>query len=228
MAASAPAAAPLAARPLGARPVPYDHLSDAERYLHHTRDDALLALLGRHGIAGLAGLCILELGCGEGSLLRSLLHYGAEPGKLEGIDIDASKVRRAGASLPKVRLSVADVGLLPYCDGAFDLAFAFTAFSSVLDRHVRGRAAVEALRVLRPGGLLVVYDFWINPLNRRVRPLPAHELRALFAPQPVELERVTLAPPIVRALGGRPSLCRPLERLPFLRTHLLAAMVKEA
>jgi hypothetical protein len=47
------------------------------------------------------------------------------------------------------------------------------------------------------------------------------------APQPVEIERVTLAPPIVRALGGRPALCRALERMPLLRTHLLAAVTKE-
>jgi hypothetical protein len=60
-----------------------------------------------------------------------------------------------------------------------------------------------------------------------VRPLGAHALRALVAPRPVEIERVTLAPPIVRALGGRPALCAALEALPWLRTHLLAAVVKE-
>jgi hypothetical protein len=54
------------------------------------------------------------------------------------------------------------------------------------------------------------------------------EVRELFAPQIVEIERITLAPPIVRALGGRSSLCGPLERAPFLRTHLLAAVRKGA
>jgi hypothetical protein len=41
------------------------------------------------------------------------------------------------------------------------------------------------------------------------------------------VQRVTLAPPIARALGGRRRVCRALERLPFLRTHLLAAVTKE-
>ena len=81
--------------------------------------------------------------------------------------------------------------------------------------------------MLRPGGLLLVSDFRVNPRNPRGRPLRIGELRGLFAPRPVEVEQVTLAPPIVRALGGRRGLCGPLERLPFLRTHLLAAVVKE-
>jgi len=223
--AEAPVASPT--RPERAEAAPYEHLSAAERYLHLTRDRALLALLRRHGIDRLAGLQILELGCGVGSLLRSLLHYGAQPERLDGTDVASAAVRQARAAAPGARLSVADAAALPYRSGSFDLVFAFTVLSSIIDRGARRRTAAEALRVLRPGGLLVVYDFWTNPTNRRVRPLRAVELRALFAPRPVELQRVTLAPPIVRALAGRPALCAPLERLPFLRTHLLAAVVRE-
>ena len=220
-------AAPLA-RPVSADGAPYQHLSAAERYIHQSRDRALLALLRRHSIDRLVGLRILELGCGAGSLLRSLLHYGVDPERLEGIDIDSAKLAAAREGLPDVRLAVGDIASLPYRDGAFDLAFAFTVFTSIVDAGACRRGAAEAMRVLRPGRLLVVYDFWTNATNRRVRPLRAAELRALFAPRRVELECVTLAPPIVRALGGRPGLCVPLERLPFLRTHLLAAVRKEA
>ncbi len=206
----------------------YRQTEAAERYIHLTRDHAWRALLDRHGQSELATQRIIELGCATGSFLRSLLHYGADPDKLEGIDIDDAAVHQARAALPELRVSVADGAGLPQSDGAFDLAFAFTFFTSVLDSEARRRCAGEALRVLRPGGMLLVYDFWVNPLNSRVRPLRSGELRALFAPLPVEIERVTLAPPIVRALRGRPSLCAPLERLPFLRTHLLATVVKEA
>jgi len=205
----------------------YARLSPAERYIHQTRDAALLDLLERRGRASLSRMRILELGCGEGAFLRTLLSYGAEPGLTDGLDRHAGRVAAARRLAPGARLSAADGAALPYGSGVFDLVFAFTFFSSVTGPAPRRRAATEALRVLRPGGLVVVYDFWINPFNPRVRPLGAGELRSLIAPQPIEIERVTLAPPIVRALGGRPALCRPLERLPFLRTHLLAAVTKE-
>ena len=202
----------------------YGHLSPGDRYIHVTRDEAFLALLRRNGIGSLAGLRILELGCGEGALLRTLLAYGADATRLRGIDVDPRRLRgareTAGAAL-------ADVGALPYADNAFDLIVAFTVYSSVLDPDTRRRGAHEAMRTLRFGGLLVVYDFAVNPTNRAVRPVRATELRALFAPRRVAIERLTLAPPIARALGGRSALCRPLERLPFLRTHLLAAVRRQ-
>ncbi len=204
----------------------YKQLSPAERYIHETRDEALLALLRRRGVASLAGLRAIELGCGEGSFLRSLLHYGAQPELLTGLDLIGAKLQRAAGAAPGARLLAADGATLPYKSGAFDIAFAFTFLSSVIDPAPRRRAAAEALRVLRDGGLLVVYDFWTNPLNSRVRAVSSEELRSLFRGARVEIERVTLAPPIVRALGGRP-ICHTLERLPFLRTHLLAAVTKE-
>ncbi len=203
---------------------PYDHLSAAERYIHETRDAAWLALLSERGIA-LAAQRIVEIGCGEGSLLRTLAHHGADPARVAAVDIDAQRLRRAACAAGRV--AVSDGAALPYRDDVFDLAFAFTFFSSVLDPDVRRRAAAEALRVVRPGGLLLVYDFWTNPLNAQVRPLSARELRAIFAPYRIDLRRVTLAPPIARALGGRRALCAALEHVPFLRTHLLAAVTKE-
>lgn len=203
---------------------PYAHLSAAERFLHERRDAAWLALLGERGIE-LPAQRIIEIGCGEGSLLRTLAHHGADPARVSAVDIDVQRLRRAprGAG----RIAVSDGAALPFRNDVFDLAFAFTFFSSVFDSDVRRRAAAEALRVVRPGGLLLVYDFWLNPFNRRVRPLREGELRAVFAPNRVEVQRLTLAPPIVRALGGRRALCATLERWPFLRTHLLAAISKE-
>lgn len=205
----------------------YSHLSGADRYIHETRDVAFFSLLKRHGINSLAGLRVLELGCGDGAMIRSLAHYGADLHLVDGIDIDPTRAASAHAAFSPAGIAAGDASLLPYRDASFDLALAFTSFSSIIDRAVRARAATEALRVLRPGGLLVVYDFRVNPTNPATRPLREAELRDLFDDRRLDVERVTLAPPIVRMLRGQRALCRPLERIPWLRTHLLAAVTKE-
>ena len=205
----------------------YSHLSDADRYIHETRDEAFFSLLKRHAIVSLEGLRVLELGCGDGAMIRSLAHYGANPSLIDGIDINPARASSAHAANPPARIAAGDASHLPYRDASFDLALAFTSFSSMTDEAVRAQAATEALRVLRPGGILVVYDFRVNPTNPATRPLREAELRDLFREQRVNIVRVTLAPPSVRLLRGRRALCRPLESLPWLRTHLLAAVTKE-
>ena len=205
----------------------YSHLSDADRYIHETRDQAFRSLLKRHGIVSLEGIRVLELGCGDGAMIRSLAHHGADLSLVNGIDINPARASSAHAAYSPAGIAAGDASHLPYRDASFDLALAFTSFSSMTGKAVRARAATEALRVLRPGGLLVVYDFRVNPTNPATRPLREAELRDLFGHRHVDVERVTLAPPIVRVFRGRRALCRPLERIPWLRTHLLAAVTKE-
>jgi hypothetical protein len=82
-------------------------------------------------------------------------------------------------------------------------------------------------RVTRRGGLVLVYDFQVNPLNRDVRPVPRAEFRELFAGSRVEFRSTTLAPPILRLLIRAPGgwiACSALDVLPFLRTHFVAAV----
>jgi len=197
---------------------PYPELSSAERYIHQTRDRAFLAMLRRHGVDSLAGRRILEIGCGEGALMRSLNHYGAEPSLFQAIDIAPSSPAMAFASAAS----------LPYREASFDLAFAFTSLSSMANDEIREAAACEALRVVRPGALLLVYDFHLNPTNPNTTPVSETALRSLFAGHDLDIERVTLAPPLVRLLRGSTLLCRALEQVPLLRTHLLAAVTKGA
>ena len=204
----------------------YAHLSRAGRYIHTTRDSAFLTLLHRNGIDALGGLDIVEIGCGTGSLIRTLVHYGANPSLVEAVDM--SSARAMATRQHHQRVAQADAAALPYTDASFDLVLAFTSFSAMLEDETRFSAASESMRVLRPGGIAVLYDFRINPTNREVRPVRKEQIREWYSGHRLEIERVTLAPPIVRALRGMPALCRPLERIPWLRTHLLAAIAKEA
>jgi SAM-dependent methyltransferase len=118
------------------------------------------------------GRLTLEIGCGEGRVLRDLAQLGHR-----AVGIDNSKVLTAAAkSHPgsAADLVVADAALLPFEDGTADCV---VAFMSLQDIQQMEQAVIEAGRVLAHGGRLVVAI--THPLNT------AGE----FAPGPVERDR---------------------------------------
>jgi SAM-dependent methyltransferase len=207
----------------------YSYWEPANLYLYQARERALVSLLAGAGLLPLTNLRVLDMGCGEGAVLRDLLRLGARPENLAGVDLLVTRLAKAGALNSGMAFSVADAASLPYADASFDLLLAFTLLSSIIDVAARGATASEMLRVLRPGGVLVVYDFWVNPRNPDVRPLRRAEVRRLFPGCTFNWRRVTLAPPLLRLLASAPGgwlVCYLLEKLPFLCTHFLAAVTK--
>jgi SAM-dependent methyltransferase len=187
----------------------------------------VLAALDRHGRTGLDSYRMLDVGCGDGGFLRRLVSWGADPTKLAGVDLLEDRVAAARRIEPCLDVVQADATALPFEDASFDLAFQLTVFSSILDDGMRRAVAQEMERVLRPGGLVVSYDFRVARDRRNTRPLRASELVALFPGFTVDARRVTLIPPLARALAGRSwILCELLEAIPLLRTHELVVLGK--
>ncbi|MGH2587436.1 MAG: class I SAM-dependent methyltransferase [Dehalococcoidia bacterium] len=164
----------------------------------------------------------LDVGCGGGWWLRELLRWGARPDHLCGIDALPDAVAVARRVHPDLNVAAASADLLPFRDGSFDCVSQFTVFSSILDAALRRRAAAEMLRVLRPGGFVLWYDFTVNPTNRETRGIGRREATGYFAGCEVQVRRLTLAPPITRVVAPRSRLAAELlEAVPLLRTHLL-------
>jgi len=190
----------------------------------------LLALLSRSGISSLAGKRILEIGCGTGHWLREFVKWGAYPQDVVGMDLLVDRVRQAGAVCAQgVQLFCGSAAALPLCDGSFDVVAQFTVFTSILDPELKREVAVEMLRVAKPDGLILWYDFLFDsPHNRNVRGVGRTEIRRLFPGRSVSLQRVTLAPPIIRRLASRSWLaCSLLDAIPLLRTHYLGVVRKD-
>lgn len=99
-----------------------------------------------------AGLEVLDAGCGSGPLLEALRDRGAT---VAGVDLSAAMLDLARARLgPGADLRVADLGgPLPCATGSFDLVVASLSLHYVEDWEVTLR---ELRRVLRPGGRLLV------------------------------------------------------------------------
>ena len=205
----------------------YDYWRPDNLFIYQARERAVLARLAAAGLLPLTGRRALDVGCGDGSVLLDMLRYGASLDDLHGIDLLADRVENARTRLPGAHIEAGDARALPYEDATFDLTLGFTLLSSVVDPGARRAVAAEMVRVTRPGGLVLLYDFWINPTNRDVRPLRRSEVRNLFAGKQIDVRSTTLAPPLVRALfrlpGGRVA-CTLLDVLPFLRTHFVAAV----
>jgi SAM-dependent methyltransferase len=198
-------------------------------FLIQQRQRELLALLRREGCFPLAGKRILEIGCGSGGVLREFLSFGAVPSLLHGVELLGWRIIEAKATTPHVPLVNADGRYLPYPNARFDVVIQFTVFSSILNNEVRSAIAGEMRRVLRPDGMILWYDFWLNPTNPQTRGIRPAEIRALFPGFRFTFRRITLAPPIARRLAPYSWLiCYLMERLRVFNTHYLAVIRPES
>lgn len=201
----------------------YSLANDAYLFAIQSRQRALLRLLRREGLWPLEDRDILEVGCGNGGVLLELLGYGADPHRLHGTDLLAERAAVARQRLPHLPISASSGTALPYPDDSFDIVLQFTVFSSILDPAICYTVAREILRVLRSGGAILWYDFWINPLNKQTRGIRPSEIRDYFPGCDIVLERVTLAPPLARRIVPASwSAALLLEKAGFLNTHYLA------
>jgi SAM-dependent methyltransferase len=99
-----------------------------------------------------AGKRVLDAGCGLGYGTRMLRRAGAA--EVVGVDIAAAAVEAARADEEAgVRFEVGDVGDLDHPDGAFDVVVCLEVIEHVPDQR---RVIAELVRVLAPGGVLVI------------------------------------------------------------------------
>ncbi len=172
----------------------------------------------------------LEIGCGSLGWLGELISWGVRETYLHAIELDRTRAEQAQAALPAAEIVVGDATELPWPAEEFKLVVVSTVFSSILDNNVRRLVADEIMRVLAPGGALLWYDFAANnPKNSNVRKVSRGELVELFPRLKGKIRRITLAPPLARWIAPRSwTVATLLQAVPFLRTHLLAVLLKVA
>jgi SAM-dependent methyltransferase len=104
---------------------------------------------------------ILDIGCGRASALRFLaarVRFRAPP---VGIDIAPNILEQAAADLGRdrnVELAAASATRLPFAEESFDLIFSAHVVKHLNDDALH-RYLAECWRVLRPGGVVVVWEF---------------------------------------------------------------------
>jgi ubiquinone/menaquinone biosynthesis C-methylase UbiE len=114
---------------------------------------------------------ILDLGCGRGAVLLLAAQH-LTTGRAVGVDV-WRKVDQSGNTLEatrhnasaegvadRVELHTGDMTALPFADDSFDVVVSSLAIHNIRGRAGREKAIHEAVRVLRPGGRLVIADIW--------------------------------------------------------------------
>jgi SAM-dependent methyltransferase len=177
-------------------------------------------------------LRLLEVGCGTGGNLLELIRLGFTPDRLQGIELLSARAERARQVLPaSVRIVSGDAAgsagasVAPMSQ---DIVYQSTVFSSLLDDEFQERLADAMWQWVRPGGGILWYDFTVNnPSNADVRAVPLARIRRLFPNGEMRAQRLTLAPPIARAVTRiHPSLYAVFSTCRWLRTHVLVWIAK--
>jgi ubiquinone/menaquinone biosynthesis C-methylase UbiE len=106
------------------------------------------------------GEAVLDVGCGPGDDLVAMANLVGPTGRLVGLDASevmiAEALRRAGQRGLDITFEIGDATALPFADAAFDVCRAARVLEHLAD--ARG-ALAEMVRVTRPDGRIVVFDF---------------------------------------------------------------------
>ena len=141
---------------------------------------------------------VLDVACGTGNLTLTALSYAGPGGKVYGIDAAPEMIELAKKKASQAGLGVVfEVGLieqLAFPDAGFDVVISRLAIHHLPD-DLKRRGFAEILRVLKPGGHLLITDF-SPPTN----PVLNHITSALVGPHMMHTN-VSSLPPMLASAG---------------------------
>jgi SAM-dependent methyltransferase len=105
-----------------------------------------------------AGMRVLDAGCGYGRNLVYLLREGCE---VFALDLDAEAIEHVrqlsaslGAALPAENFQVGSIEQMPFADGSMDVVICSAVLHFARDEEQFRSMLAELWRVLKPGGML--------------------------------------------------------------------------
>ena len=129
--------------------------------------------------AVMAGMKVLDVGCGRGEILRRCAGLGADAYGIDyapvALDLAQQAIAKEAQSAGKTGVARADAKILPFVDEYFDRVLLFDVVEHLHPWELE-RAYAATKRVLKPGGMIVIhtapnrwYDAYAYPLVRLLR-----------------------------------------------------------
>jgi SAM-dependent methyltransferase len=136
------------------------------------------------------GMCVLDVGCGRGEILRHCLREGIAAYGIDYAEAAMQMTRQVLASeasqwhadrpelpIPANGIALADAKVLPFPTHAFDRVLMFDVVEHLHPWELHA-AMLDVVRVLKPGGRFIIhtapnrwYDTYAYPWVRRLRTL---------------------------------------------------------
>ncbi len=154
---------------------------------------------------------VLDVGCGRGLLLAGAAKR-LTSGRATGLDIWSNK-DMAGNSEDATKRNLEMEGVadrcelvsvpvqgMPFADNSFDVIVSNLCLHNIYYRHIRSEALDRIVRVLKPGGLLLLSDY------KRTREYATHLRAAGLEVQNMWGSFVTTFPPLNVIIARKPSV----------------------
>ena len=129
----------------------HDNLCGSPEWAAHIQDEVLPVVTAQVDL----GREMLEIGSGPGAATAWLCQRVA---RLVALEQDEAAATALAGKFPGVEVTVGDATAMSYPDCSFDSVGSFTMLHHVPTTALQNQILAEALRVLRPGGVLVGSD----------------------------------------------------------------------
>ncbi len=167
----------------------------------------------------------IEIGAGAGANIDFFRSLGIKDENIVAAELLTERAALLRKYFPHITIAEGDALQLNY-KGSFDIVFQSLVFTSILDADFKKKLAAKMWGMLKPGGIILWYDFkFNNPANKDVKGVDKAEMKQLFSfADQINFFNVTLAPLVGRRVGNMYEFVNSF--FPFLRTHLIAVIKK--
>ena len=109
---------------------------------------------------------VVDFGCGYGRTLNELWGMGYK--NTMGYDFSREMIKRGQYEYPYLSLKVLEHNKLPCDNMSVDMIILFAVLTCIIDNSKQISLMQEAIRVLKPGGIIYINDFLLNNDQRNI------------------------------------------------------------
>jgi len=131
----------------------WDSVSSAKTFTHPLDIDRFSSVVSQHAN-------ILDFGCGYGRTCDELYCMGFR--NIVGVDSSQKMIERGRKEYPHIHLKRLNADNLPYDPDMFDAVILFAVLTCIPTNDGQRALINEIYRVLRPGGIIYVSDYWLQ------------------------------------------------------------------